>query len=534
MPELLLAEPYFTIDANNIIVKGAGQNKTFIKVSEKSGAGLMVNSHYRDAGWLLNANDLITYKDNSVTSGSRFIDLKIAGDTKSLSPGTIIFINGGANYFDQNYGEFNIVDHCNGNRVYLKYALSRSYEEDISSWATTLTATFKPPAEDANATIQFTGTQPRGGTVISIGNDLYKVISSTATTAIVTNVKNKGNSKNEIAAGTHIYKYRAIVLTQSVVYNVSVQDMTITGKRKALTVSNTFKTSFKNVTFNWLPQPASPGGIWLDGDDGRDFKMDNCEINCIYLFRAQFARSFADIYISNTHFKQAGIQFSEYNINANIEHCLFDLTANNTPGEETTPIILLGNTCNAINFSNNTIHANNIRQVFSSAEIQGTKAKVFATININNNTFDCNNVGTLLNGGYYGNVNVQNNTISGNVNFLFAMHATNGSCIIKNNSFTGYVDGFAAAMPNAQYINNTVKRLGQSTKPVEYNRWGNVLYTHISPDTTVQQFVFKGNNFTNWNLLPNSFSHYWPLKQGVEISNNHFYNSPKDTTVTLR
>ncbi len=529
-----LADPFFTIDANNITAKGAGRNKTFIKVSDKAAAGLMVNSNYRDAGWLANANDLITYKDNLVKAGNNYIELKVAEDRKNLVPGTVIFINGGANYFDQQYGEFNIVDHCTANgRVYLKYKLSRSYEQRVSSWGAIVSTMFKPPAEGLSATISFNGTQPRGGTVISIGNDLYQVVSSTASTAVVINIKNKGNSKNIIPAGTPVFKYRAIVLTPSVVRNVVVQDMTITGRRKALTVSNTFRTYFKNVRFNWLPQPLTPGGLWLDGDDGRDFTMVDCEVYCPYLFKAQFARSFADIYISNTHFIQSGIEFSEYNINANITHCVFDLTYNNLPGEVNNRVIVLGNTCNAINFNNNTIRANNIGNLFNSGEIQGTKAIVTSTIYINRNTFICNNVGMLLTGSYSGSVSIQNNSINGSVSFLFGMHSTNADCLIKDNSFTGYIDGFAGAAANARYLNNTIKRLGPTVYSNEYNAWGNVLYTHFKADTTVQQFVFSNNNFTNWNLLRNSFSHYWLLNKNVEIKNNHFYMSPKDTVISL-
>jgi hypothetical protein len=529
-----LAEPFFTIDANNITVEGADENKTFIKVSDKATQGLMINSNYRDAGWLLNADDLITYQDNSVKAGNSFIDLKVADDSKKLVPGTIVFINGGANYFDQNYGEFNTVDHCTtSGRVYLKYKLSRSYEQSISSWAATLTNAFKPPAEDASASIQFSGTQPRAGTTISIGNDLYKVVSSTASTAVVINVKHKGNSTNIISAGTPVFRFRAITLAPSVVHDVNVKNITITGRRNALTVSNTFKTNFENVRLNWLPQPMSPGGLWLDGDDGRDFTMKDCDVNCTYLYTAQFARSFADIYISNTHFKQAGIQFSEYNINANVDHCIFDLTYNNLPGENNISLILLGNTCSSINFSNNIVHANNIRLLFNSNEIQDSKAVISSNINISSNTIICNNVGTVFTGTYAGNVIVQNNNISGDANFLFALHAVKGDCIVKSNVFTGKVDGFAAAMPNAEYSGNIVKRTGASSKPVEYNAWGNVLYTHIKPDTTVDKFIFKDNKFYNWNLQHNSFSHYWPLNKNVAISNNHFYNNSADSVVTL-
>jgi hypothetical protein len=135
--------------------------------------------------------------------------------------------------------------------------------------------------------------------------------------------------------------------------------------------------------------------------------------------RPQFARSFADIYISNTHFIQSGIQFSEYNINANVTHCVFDLTYNSLPGEINNSVILLGNTCNAINFNNNIVHANNISNLFNSGEIQGTKAIVTSIININNNTFICNNVGRLLSGSYSGNVRIQNNIINGSVRFPF-------------------------------------------------------------------------------------------------------------------
>ncbi len=535
-----LAEPYFTVDANNIIVKGAGMNETFIKVSDKAGAGLMVNSHYRDAGWLLNAGDMITYKDDGLKTGQHYIDLKIRDDRNKLLPGTIIFINGGANYFDQNYGEFNMVDHSNASgRVFLKYPLSRSYTENVSSWTATLAADFKPPAEGANATMYFSGTQPRDGTAISIGNYLYKVVSSTLNSAVVINVKNKGNSADIIKAGTHIFKYRAIVLTPSVVYNVSVSDMTVTGKRKSITVSNTFKTVFKNMRFNWLPQPLSPGGIWLDGDDGRDFTMSKCEINCPFYFSAQFARSFADIYIDHTTFNQAAIQFTEFNINANVTNCVFNLSYNGKPGEVQQPAILLGNTCSAINFNNNIIHAANINNIFYSGEIQGYKALISSQININNNIIVCNNISTIFSGAYVGMVKIMNNKISGGVNFLFGVHvnnnalATNSFCFIMNNNFTGYVDGFGGAATNVQYIKNTINRKGAAYASNEYNVWGNVLYTHFVKDTNVVNFVCKDNIFSNWNLLRNSFSHYWPVNERTDISNNHFFASPKDTVVTI-
>ena len=543
------ADPFFTIDANNIIVKGAGMNKTFIKVSDKAGAGLMVNSNYRDAGWLLNADDMLTYKDDGLPAGRNYIDLKIKDDKNKLVPGTIIFINGGANYFDQNYGEFNIVDHITANgRVYLKHNLSRSYSQNLSSWAAALTADFKPPAEGSNGTIYFSGTQPRGGTAISIGNDLYKVVSSTNTSAVVTNVKNKGNNTSVIPAGTHIFKYRAIVLTPSVVYNVAVSDMTVTGKRKSLTVSNTFKTSFNNMRFNWLPQPASPGGVWLDGDDGRDFKMSNCEVNCIYYFSAQFARSFADIYIDHTKFNQAAIQFTEYNINANVRNCEFHLAFTNKPGETKQPAILLGNTCSNINFSNNLVDASNLDVIFYSGEIQGTKAIIASTGNIMSNTIKCNNIATVFSGAYSGNMNIANNNISGKANYLFNVHAYTPSiyqslqndkrafnnCIITNNSFTGYIDGFGSSAGNVEYINNKIKRLGAANASNEYNAWGNVLYTHFTKDTSDVHFVFKNNTFENWNLLPNSLSHYWKLNEKKDISNNRFITGSKDSVISIR
>lgn len=535
-----LAEPFFTVDANNIMVRGAGMNATFIKVPDNAASGLMVNSNYRDAGWLLNAEDMITYNDDGLATGQRYIDLKIKNDKNKLSPGTIVFINGGANYFDQNYGEFNMVDHCNNNgRVFLKYKLSRSYSENVSSWAATLTTDFKPPAEGANATIYFSGTQPRGGTAISLGNNLYKVISSNSTSAVVSNVKNKGNTPAIIKTGTHIFKYRAIVFTPSVVYNVSVENMTVTGRRKALTVSNTFKASFKNMRFNWLPQPSSTGGVWLDGDDGRDFKMNDCEINCAYYFSAQFARSFADIYIDHTTFNNAGIQFTEFNINANVSNSAFHLSYKGLPGEVNQPAILLGNTCNSINFNNNTVYAENINNVFYSGEIQGSKAAIVSIDNISNNTIICKKVATLFTGAYWGMVNVSNNKISGSVNYLFNIHGVKkiqqaANCVFMNNTFSGYIDGFGSAYDNVQYIGNKIKRTGAANASNEYNVWGNVLYTHFPKDTNVVNFVCRNNTFENWNLLPNSFSHYWPVNEKTDISNNRFINTSKDTLISIR
>jgi hypothetical protein len=262
--------------------------------------------------------------------------------------------------------------------------------------------------------------------------------------------------------------------------------------------------------------------------------MTDCEINCVYLFSSQFARSFADIYIYNTTFNQAGLQFTEYNINANVSNCTFHLSYNHAPGEsENQPVIILGNTCNAINFNNNTIYASNIRNVFNSGEIQGSKAVISSIVKINNNTIHCDNVGTLFSGSYSGPVYVQNNKVDGSVDYLFNVRSRTVDAIVKDNVFNGYIDGFGSSAGNIQYIHNIITRKGAAHAPGEYNAWGNVLYTHFTMDTTSQGFVCKDNIFYNWNLLPNSFSHYWPLNKRVEVSNNKFYSSPQDTTVAF-
>ena len=332
------------------------------------------------------------------------------------------------------------------------------------------------------------------------------------------------------------------------VYNISVSDMTITGRRKSLTVSNTFKTSFKNMRFNWLPPLNGSGGIWLDGDDGRDFTMSYCEINCPYYFSSQFARSFAYIYIDHTKFNQAGIQFTEFNINANVTDCEFNLAYNGLPGEVQQPGILLGNTVSSINFTHNIINASKLNVVFYSGEIQGSKAAITSAGNISNNIIKCNNTGTVFSGSYSGAMNISNNNISGRTNFLFGVRSHMPSifkalqnfnpsfytCLITNNTFTGFIDGFGGAADGIHYIGNKIKRFGASKASNEFNVWGNILYTHFKADTTVTNFVCRNNTFENWNLLPNSFSHYWTVNERTDISNNRFIKAAKDTVVTLR
>lgn len=534
-------------NADNITFKGAGQGVTILNTQ----SGLSPNSGYRYVGWQLSSSSLITYDDSALAMGRGYLDLRVSGDAVNLTPGTKVFINGGSSHYDQNYGEFNIVDKVIGSRVYFKYNLSRDYSQGLSSWQGTLTQDFTPPAEGTTATIHYSGDQVSAvNNALSIGNDLYNIISSTSNTALVQNVPNKGNGTSVLPTGTHLFKYRAIVLTPTTVYNTKVQDLTINSNIRLLTLSNSIKTHVDRVTFVSTPILPFAGGVWMDGDDGRDFLMDNCESYCNYLLKCQFARSFADIVLCRSKFFNAALEFSEFNSNVDVYANKIHIHFEGQTNEVQLTAITTGQTCNNIRIRENDIYASNINNVFATAEIQVFNATGARDTYITNNVIACDNIGTVFANGSFSNIQILNNTLTGKANILYGMNAGTfladdgrkdsagrfgfGSrCVVKNNYFSGYVDGFATLTANGEFISNYTNRFGPANAQNEVDSWGNLFYHHFTPPTQAEHFVFKDNVFKNWNLNGGSTYISFPEDDRVEICNNRFLSIDNTGTTTI-
>lgn len=547
---------------NNVYMKGDGMNATVLLTPDASNATGLMLGQYRDGGWSLTPSTLYTYVDSAAV-GQGWIKLKAGQDKSLFKKNTVLFFNGGANYYDQYYGEFQIIDTVMGDKVFLKYNLSKDYTVVRSSWNGTLTADFTPPAVGATAVAQISNPPAFAANVaISIGNDLYQVTAVSGNNVTVSNL-GKGNGTAVIPTGTHVFKARAFYITPSTAYNTIVEDMTIEGHRKALVVSNSVKSYFNRVRFVYH-NGSTAGGLWLDGDDGRDLIMDNCEVYSDIFKTSQMARSFGDIKFTKTKFFQSNLEFSEFNYNFDVEDC--DIHIHKT--SDTTVVgwaINVGVTTSNGRIHNNRIFVSDGTSGITISDIQGYRATSRAGMEVSNNTLYLNNCGSGISINGNGTVSITNNTIIGRVSTIFG--GTDGSLYgatsqvdpsgrfafgsnltLKGNTFVGYANAFTGRTDpvNLDIEDNYVSLFGPGPVPdAGALSLGNIVrgsVASITPTLTVpaERMVIKNNLFKGWNYNQFSINLQRPVNNRVDVSNNRFidqvgtYRADKDFQVNLQ
>ena len=545
----------------NITLCGDGIDKTYLLTPDHSNAPGIQMAPYRDAGWNNLPEQQITYQ-NDAKKGNTFIHLKSGQDISNLVPGTIFFISAGASYYDQYYGEFNIVKKINNDTIYLQYQLGRDYTTECSAWYGVLTKPFIPPPAGETA-IAYMKNPPKKGNrlTVSLSNDLYEVIKSDSDRVELKNL-GKDNVKSFFQTGTKVYKGRSIRITPSAAYNIQVQDMTIEGHRKALIVSNSVKTHFDNIKFIYHAGLTNDG-IWLDGDDGRDCVIENCIAQSDSIVGSQFARSFSDIKIFHSVFMQTSVNFTEFNTNCEIANCMFSIKIpdgiNISPNST---VITVGASTTDTYIHDNTIHAYRVTAAISAQpDIQIYPRNHMYNTMVYHNIIDAEKCRSSIAITATGDIQILNNTLTGSVSSIFGSSGASlytdsalsdtvrdimikkSICHIANNTFTGYTDGFFWRDPNHAVIEgNTVKRLGDYTsggnKQVILN--GNIIAKSNQPDTTQNYlFTFKNNTFENWNYTENSINFHKPVTTDININNNRFLNNAgtfkpeKDFTISI-
>lgn len=524
---------------NNLTLKGAGMDKTILETPLTATEGIAF-APYRSSGWLLNEASVYTYEDVAAV-GQRYLDVKVGNSAITLTPGTAVFINAGASQYDQQFGQFNIVESVVGQRINFKYALGRDYTSAKSSWRGTLTADFTIPAVGATAVAVMDIAPIVQTVIISLGNESFFIQAVSGNNVTLKNM-GKGTGTGVIPAGTRVFKGRVIIPTPSTALNNTVQDLTIRGNRKAVVFSNSINTRCKNVHFFRKSDLAGVGG-WIDGDDGLDLILDTCKAASAELKNGQFARSFGEVKIINSQFFNCTTEISEFNYDFKIDKCDFHV-GYLVAGDEVNNIINVGTTTSNVSITNCNFFGDGINSFINASDVQTYNNGSAGKVLIEGNTFFGNNMSNGIDIFRPGTTVINNNTIQGRINRIFGSSGalsygtTNQvdqnerfgfgqACIITNNRFDGYTDQFINRGPtNLVVKDNDINRFGPyGETPSADSSNGNIIRNGTVSTNSYERVVFKDNTFRNWYYMPNSLTISGPRSVRWDVSNNLFVNT---------
>jgi len=533
---------------NYLKITGAGANATTLMTPINSNVTGMQFGNVRGISWITSPNSLITYED-TVTIGQDWVDIKSNNDFSILTVGTPFFLNAGGSYFDQHFGEFNVVTAIEGNRIYCRYHWSRDFTSIRSSYAGTLTADFTPPAEGATAIAQVSLSPGTTNNIaISLGNNLYQVTALNGPNSITLKNLGKGNGTDVLPAGTFIYKSRAIFPTPGVALDTRIEGVTISGSRKSLVVDNSIGSVITDCIIVWNDGSAHDGGgTWLEGDNGRDFSMINCVGKVVGRtpINSQMARSFIDGYFERNIFYNVTLEFSEFNQNFTVKRNRFYYSFSGGGSTFTSPV-QVGTTTNNINIEDNDIYASECYAAIRSTDVQGYGGISGTSIRVINNRLFLSNVQRGIDVFRSGSITIDGNKIFGSCVYVFGASGSTGysstnqydsqnrfqfinECRITNNVFAGNCDGVINRGGNNLYFeNNTFNRLDHFTQggngSVLAN--GNILPNYSG---TIDRIVFRNNEFRNWYYTSNSITQTI-INQRCDISNNKFFETDSTST----
>lgn len=545
---------------SNMTIRGEGKDATILDAPYQNG-GVFAFAPYRDAGWIIEPELLYTYEDTAAIAQG-YISLKQGQDMTAFVPGTAFFINAGASYNDQNFGEFNMVDRVVGNKIYLKYNLGRDYTTARSSWYGILAQDFTPPPVGETAVAVFASGPPSDVSVrsISILNDLYRVVAVSGNSVTLRNL-GKGNVSSVFPAGTKVYRQRAIILTPSTVKNTVIEDLTIEGRRGGITISNTIATQLNRVRIVRLPSSIQ-GGLWLDGDDGRDFTMQNCEVYCPNeIFGSQLARSFGQARFINTIFNNASLAIHEFTFDVLVQGCNWHLYRSSITDNFPWAAIFAGQTCSNIKIVQNTFTLDNVSAAISSSDIQEFRGLSQTGFLVQGNTFKLNRVSAAIAiNRVSGMHNISDNQIFGDCGAIFSSgsirpNKTNESyvrdtgtdrqtnvftfgadMVIKNNQFVGTTNSVGIMNENIVHENNRYFRQGKYSigNDVTSISYGTVIVAAVPTQTTTSpyQIISKNNIYSNWHFDDKSYLGVTGQLRGglIDVSNELFLN-PSSTSI---
>ncbi|MEH6405774.1 MAG: pyocin knob domain-containing protein [Leeuwenhoekiella sp.] len=551
----------FNIDHSNITLSGTGTLKS------ETGTPLFI-APYRYAGWSMTASTQIRYTEQ-VEKGQHYIIAYPGQDLSNYVPGVSFNLTGGSAYLDTTQAEPNIVEKVVGDTIYMKYNLAEDYRIQYASWGGLTTAEATPAAPGQTFTLEANTSGFVAGRTLTIGDEndsqLFEMVSISGNIYTLRNIDGVQNSGNVIPSGSKIYKGRSLILTPSAVQNTVLRGITLEGKGKIVSISNTINTLFEDVTILNHRLTTDNWSFWLDGDGGRDFKMFKGEVRNDNFNIAQFARGFTDITMDDVDFYNAGLEFTEFAKSYQVSDCFFD--AYDERGDLTGYLISVGKSSADADIHNNTMRGHGLRTAIYTQDIQGQESVGSGFTSIYENKITMFASRSIMDLVYKtGHINAHNNHMYGDVEYVVGNFDAGpvtgfdtGGPIINDagrpswggsssrfeyNDFTGRTHAAWASrdMENAKNNHNTFQRTGVPTlgNAQTYKNEGNILrsqgtFLAVSPfpfefiDNTFYGFPLYDNSVT-YNRPASMYSHFERI---LFIQNDPIGDIDEDTEITL-
>ena len=375
---------------------GDGPGKTILTTGTNVLDGLVL-AGYRHTGWSRG----YPFSSGDGAQGTDVLALREPDAAARFRVGQLVFVRNGANRYDQDYGEVNEVRSVTDDgRVRLTHPLARDYTLDQLNWAGKTVVGCLMPRVDGAVRMAFAQGPdfflPSRGDVISVGENIFRVESATepAFVRLVNVGRANAAAGSPIAPGTLVAKERGLVIMAETTRGFRCEKLTVRGRRKALTLSNSFDTAFEDCVIERRPGDGRvDGGIVLDGDDGRYARFVRCEIRANPPCGMQFARSFGSVAFEECHFIDTNVAFTEFNFDCAVTRCSFDIVG----GGALKNAIIVGKSCDDIRVAGNTIKARDLATIFDArTDIQSFHRRGRGAVVLRDNIIETSAVGRIF------------------------------------------------------------------------------------------------------------------------------------------
>jgi len=393
----IAARQSWQIWRDHVRLTGDGADRTILSTTAEIADGLSV-APYRHVGWLEGARREYPFSSDSGARGQDTVQLIVSRWGDDFHRGDLVFIRNGANRYDQDYGEFNEVTSVDPTgQLHLKYPLARDYTLERFNWAAETKEPFKMPRDGGAIGVKLSNQAgsyvPAVGNTISIGTNLFRVAKvykkdGPSTASVVLEYFGRGDTepKTELPAGARVGKARSVVKLTQTTRDFRCENLQIVGRRKALSVSNTYDCVFADCIFvRDARNSRFKGGLTIDGDGGRFARFERCKIIGEPSAPMQFARSFGNVVFTGCTFANANVAFTEFNFDCEVTRCHFDVTG----GHGLNSVVIAGKSCGNLRFIDNRIRAANVAAIFDThSDIQSQKHGSEGDVLIRGNTIE--------------------------------------------------------------------------------------------------------------------------------------------------
>jgi hypothetical protein len=539
---------------SHITWTGAGSAVTkFYSTWDTTRMGLlnigMLFAPYDMSGWQMLANQVYPQNDAKVV-GTNTMTLKSGIPSTGLYVGDVVFWQDGRTDFQQNFGEFNQITAINGTTITFRYPWNRDYTTPVCEYGGVVTGgPYQAPVPGAYVTLSVNfGTQPAPtpGDAISLDNDVYTYIGpGVGTGKYVFQNAGRANTMSSIPAGTTVSGVCGLIRCTQATTDITMNNLTIVGCWDAIQIANTVNLKFNNCAITMQRMTDTPaGGLFFDGDGGREIDFTNCTFTAPACWASQWGRSTSGVRYTSCTFNNVAMDYSEYVNDCNMTNCVMTVNGANPVGP--TCAIGVGMTCGGITISGCDINVSNMKDgVFENGDIQQFVHYHGNPVNIQNNTIYSTNSGGVF-AKTYGFSNRPTNITGNNITGKFlalgqigqvadTVRTPLGSVLCQ---FTGntvnasfdYLLTSAGTCDNLIFENNTITKMGP------YQGWpgGTIFWdAGTGPWPAKNQLWMMNNTFNNWAFnsnIYNLFNLYCPWGGGMQVTNNNFMNTSNTTT----